>query len=101
MLRDMVLNDDIHEIAYNVALEITSEDVILDSRIRRSRRLAGTGKEGYRRHLDMSKEAVECLKGSGLHLQVNHDEEEPEKNELAEDDGESHGDDREANGSQE
>lgn len=97
MLRDMVLNDDIHEIAYNVALEITSEDVILDSRIRRSRRLAGTGKEGYRRHLDMAKEVVDCLKGSGIRLKVDPDEEEgaPEGNDLVEGREESHNDNEE------
>ena len=74
LLRDIVTSDDMHEIAYNVALEITSEDVVLDSRIRRSRRLAGAGKESYRRHLDMSKEVVDSLRGSAIRLRRDGEE---------------------------
>lgn len=72
MLREMVNGDDQQEQAYNIALDIQADDVVLDARVRRSRRLAGSGKEGYRRHLDMSGEIANALRGSALPVQSNH-----------------------------
>jgi hypothetical protein len=68
MLREIVRGDDMQELAYNIALEIQADDVVLDARVRRSRRIAGSGKESYRRHLDISKEGADILRRSGFSL---------------------------------
>lgn len=66
MLREIVYGDDLQEQAYNIALEIQSDDVVLDARVRRSRRLAGSSKDGYKRHLDITREVTNALKRSAL-----------------------------------
>jgi hypothetical protein len=68
MLREIVYGDDMQEQAYNIALEINADDVVLDLRKRRSRRLAGAGKESYKRYLDMEKEVADAIRESGKGL---------------------------------
>lgn len=69
MLREIVYGDDEQEQAYQIALHLQADDVVLDARVRRSRRLAGSGKEGFRRHLGLSREIANVIRDSGLAVQ--------------------------------
>lgn len=73
MLREIVKADDMQDEAFKVALELSADELLLDARVRRSRRIAGSAKEGYKRHLDASKEVTQTIRDSGYGLDILQD----------------------------
>jgi hypothetical protein len=60
-LREIVATDDEQQARYREAMQMEDDDVVLDSRVRRSRRLAGTAHEPYRRYWELREETREWM----------------------------------------
>ena len=65
-LRSIVAFEDTQEIAFQEADAREQEECIYDARIRRSKRLAISGKERYARYLNIEGELAECVRKSGF-----------------------------------
>ena len=72
-IREIIVADDEQEARYNEAVQMEEEDMVLDSRVRRSRRLAGNAKEPYRRYLLLGGETSDYLRTVTANLRVTED----------------------------
>lgn len=61
-IREVTMIDDYQETLYREIQQLEDEDAVVDSRVRRSRRLAGGGREPYRRYLEVDGDALRMLR---------------------------------------
>lgn len=63
-LQEIVAIDDILEIAFNEAVKAEAEEAVIDTRVRRSRRLAGAAREAYPRYKGISGDIAEMIRST-------------------------------------
>lgn len=69
-VREIVSSEDIAEQLYHEALAAEAEDLVLDSRVRRSRRLANTGKEKFPRRLPLEDDLANLIRQTAFTVQL-------------------------------
>jgi hypothetical protein len=65
-LRAIIASEDVQEVLYHETLAEQRDDMLLDTRVRRSRRLAEAGKEKFPRHAGLDGEIAECIRRSAF-----------------------------------